>query len=188
MFVTFLETEVQSAIDRSLPTPFTNIKCLELINPWEFLLIPWCFIKRHSLKFGINFMSIAYLQLEIETGENLPLHLKGQISKSLPFSRWWVLFYVGCLFLYGCTCNVVAVVKWHGAYFLWVPIIPILWYGRRLLVCCWLGDLIFSHTHFGLDRLEDLQLEVHNWFGFLLIGTLPTFSVYHIAHLQFLML
>ena len=29
------------------------------------------------------------------------------------------------------------------------------------------GDLILSHTHFGFDRLEDLQLEVHNWFGLL---------------------
>ena len=67
--------------------------------------------------------------------------------------------------------DVAAVVKWLGAYFyfLWVPIIPIFWHGRKLLVCCWLGDLIFSHSHFGFDRLANLQLEVHNWFGFLLI-------------------
>ena len=31
------------------------------------------------------------------------------------------------------------------------------------------GDLIISYTHFGFEKLEDLQLEVHNWFGFSLM-------------------
>ena len=47
LFTAFLQPEIQSAIDRSLPTPPINLK-----------------------HFGLHPVSIACLQLEIDTGEN----------------------------------------------------------------------------------------------------------------------
>ena len=62
-----LEPEMQSAIDRSLPIPAHQCKARELTifaNSWID------FIKRLCQSFGLNPMSIACLQLEIDTNKD----------------------------------------------------------------------------------------------------------------------
>ena len=71
VFIVFPQPEIQSGIDRSLPTPPTNVKRLEPTNPCEVFTNSWVrFTKRPCLNFGFYPVLIACLQTEIDTGES----------------------------------------------------------------------------------------------------------------------
>ena len=107
-FVAFLEPQIQLAIDQSLPTPTYQCKALGTNKIFErFLLIPECFIQEALPKVDFYHVSMACLQLDIGSGESQLLHSKSQHA-----------FFVGCMDAYKCDA---------GAYFVWVPIILVLW-------------------------------------------------------------
>ena len=118
------------------------------------MLIPRRFSKRHCLKFGIYFMLITCLHLEIETGKTYHYIRKAKSASHLHFTVMSVVFMWGAYIFMGARCGCCS--QSMGAYY------PNFMTWKKAV-----GDLIFSHTHFGFDRLEDLQLEVHNWFGLL---------------------
>ena len=71
LLIGFLPLEIQSAIDRSLPTPTQPHRVLET-NEFmrSFCYNSWiCFINRPCLKFGMCPVSIACLQSEIDTSK-----------------------------------------------------------------------------------------------------------------------
>ena len=70
MFVAFLEPQIQSAIDGLLPPPPTNIKRLEINESVKVSASSVMCIHKPCLKFDFYPISIAGLQLEIDSGEN----------------------------------------------------------------------------------------------------------------------
>ena len=108
MFIAFLKPEIQSAINRSLPTPPTNVKRLEQTNLYEVFANSWlCFTKGPCLNFGCYPMSIACLQAEIDTGKHNYYVRKSRINK---FTSFVVAFHVGAYFCMGAYKHDVVVV------------------------------------------------------------------------------
>ena len=74
----------------SFPASFCPmfIAFLAPMNPLELFANSWlCFIKRPCLYFDLHPVSIAWLQSEIDTGENLPLRSKKPNQQIHLFAR-----------------------------------------------------------------------------------------------------
>ena len=86
MFIAFLQPEIQSAIDRSLPTTAHQCKALEPTNPWEVFANSWIgFTKRPCLNLGFYPMLIACLQCIVPAFKLFSYFCKSLLLCGVPF-------------------------------------------------------------------------------------------------------
>ena len=141
MFITSLQPEIPSAIDLSLPTPAhqrkaprTNESVRGFANSCKFNQVAF-------LNFSFYPISLS-VQSVIDTGEKqkVAAHSRKPNQHVYSVCMGRVPFHVGCLFLYGCLltrcgcCNQNGCLYSWDAYFVWVLIIPILWYQEYMIL------------------------------------------------------